>query len=236
MNFLDIPNQVLLMVGEYLSIKDLSCTRKTCRLLSSLLARRHYQLGVQNVGKLTALQWAAVRGHGSLAKQPILSGAEIEKQNELGQTPLHLAASGNHPDVIRILLEHGARISSQDSTQMTPLHYAASCMEAEATVLLLQLGAETMCEDASGDTPAFYAASMGGVACMEAFVNAGFDLNTRRHNSHTILHAAAYRSDGMMGYLLGQKEVKMAINAQDCFGATPLHLVLNSGSLRLLLI
>ena len=176
-NILDIPNELLLDVGRYLSIKDLACTRKTCHHLSRLLAQPHYKLGLkQDFGELTALQWAAERGHASLAEQAILSGAKIDEPNEKrsGRTSLHSAAKSNHPDVIRILLKHGARISVHDSDRETPLHYAAICKGAEGAMVLLGEGADMMCKDKFGNSPAFLAARKGGVPCMEAFIAAGF--------------------------------------------------------------
>ena len=237
-NILDIPNELLLDVGQYLSIKDLASARKTCHRLSRLLAQRHYKLGLkQDFGELTALQWAAERGHASLAEQAILSGAKIDEPNEerSGQTSLHSAAKSNHPDVIRVLLKHGARISAQDSDRKTPLHYAAMCKGAEGTKVLLGEGADMMCEDEFGDSPAFLAARKGGVPCMEAFIAAGFDLGTRGRKGQTILHAAAFGRRAMLRYLLEQKEVKMAVNVEDYTGATPLHYVRNAGNIRLLL-
>ena len=237
-NILDIPNELLLDVGHYLSIKDLASARKACHRLSRLLAQRHYKLGLkQDIGELTALQWAAERGHASLAEQAILSGAKIDEPNEKrsGRTSLHSAAKNNHPDVIRVLLKHGARISALDSDRRTPLHYAAMCKGAEGAMVLLGEGADMMCEDEFGDSPPFLAARKGGVPCMEAFIAAGFDHDTRERDGQTILHAAAFGRRAMLRYLLEQKEVKMAVNVEDSKGATPLHYVRNAGNIRLLL-
>lgn len=242
MDFLDIPNDLHLAIGEYLSIKDLSRLRRTCHRLSTLLSQRHYMLGVQDVGQLTALQWAAGRGYSSLVEAAILSGGEVDKQVEkqiynkiAGRTPLHLAASGNHSDVVRILLKHGANISARDPSHLTPLHLAVSCKEADATAVLLENGAEISCRDGNGDTPGFHAAMKGGIACMQALVAAGFDLNARNRYSKTILHAAAFNKGKMLGYLLGEGKMKMAINARDSSGKTPLHFATNARNVRVLL-
>lgn len=226
MGILEIPIELALAIGEYLPIKDLSSLRKTCRRLSSALLEYHYKLGLQDVGKMTALQWAAKRGYTSLAKQAILSGTDIDKPCEeiSNQTPLHLAASGNHHDVIRLLLEHRATVSARDKFEMTPLHCAAECSGAEGVVLLLEKDAEVMCRSVWGDTPGYCAAKGGGVACMEALVAAGYDVKVTGPFSCTILHAAIGNSGEMVEYLLGLEEVKNAINVQDYNKATPLHL------------
>lgn len=226
MGILEIPIELALAIGEYLSIKDLSSLRKTCRRFSSALLEHHYKLGLQDVGEMTALQWAAKRGYTSLAKRAILSGMEIDKPCEeiLNQTPLHLAASGNHHDVIRLLLEHGATVSARDRYEATPLHCAAGCSGAEGVILLLEKNAEVMCRSYWGDTPGYCAAKGGGVACMEALVAAGYDVKVTGPFSCTILHIAMGNSGEMVEYLLGLEEVKKAINVQDYNKATPLHL------------
>ena len=63
-----------------------------------------------------------------------------------------------------------------DLSEMTPLHLAASFGKLEATRELLELGASI------GDwmvTPATCVAGKGNVACMKAFIDAGFNINTR---------------------------------------------------------
>ena len=227
-NILDMPNELLLDLGRYLSIMDLASARKTCHHLSRLLTQSHYKLGLkQDFGELTALQWAAARGHATLAEQAIFSGAKIDKPNKKrsGRTSLHLAAESNHLDVIRILLTHGARLSAKDSARKTPVHYTTMCEGAEGTMVLLEQGVDMMCQDKFGDSPAFLAARKGGIACMEALIAAGFDLNTRGRNGQTIRYAAVFGRRTMLRYLLEQKEMKMAVNVADAKGATPLHSV-----------
>ena len=127
MGILGIPNELLLLIGEYLSIRDLYHFLLTCRRLNSILNRRLHKLGLQDIGKQTALQWAAERGHASLVERAISGGAEIDKPDR-GQSrrrPLHSAARNNHLGVVRILVKNKARISIRDSHGMTPLHYAS---------------------------------------------------------------------------------------------------------------
>ena len=80
-------------------------------------------------------------------------------------------------------------------------------------------------------------AARGSISCLQAFIDAGFDLNTRGPYYATVLHIAAQNTSiEMVTYLLGKEEMKMAINSQDCEGHTPLHLaILNSEIVKLLL-
>ena len=238
MGMLDIPNELLIGIGEYLSIKDLAGLRKTCHLHSSLHAQRHYSLGLQrNSGVYTALQWAAGRGYASLVEQAISSGARVAEQGggQRNLGALHLAAARNNHEVIRILLKHKAPIVALDSEKCTPLHYAARCENPEGAMVLLEHRADMMSLNADGDPPAFFAVRKGSVGCMEAFIAAGFDLNFKGVTGRTLLHVGASGHIDMLRYLLQHKELKLAVNARDLGGTTPLHVAHNAEILQLLL-
>ena len=142
----------------------------------------------------------------------------------MSRTPLHWAAHYNHPAVIRILLKHGASIDRRDEKYKTPLHLAASQGAVEGTRALLELGAGI------GDgiiPPARSAAGSGNVDCMKAFIDAGFNPNTRDLSNRTSLHhvlCGLGKNPEVLEYLPTQESAKMAVKAQDRTGKTPLHL------------
>ena len=238
MGMLDMPNELLIAISKYLSIKDLASLRKTCHHHASLHAQRHYTLGLQqDYGRYTALQWAAGHGHVSLVEQAISRGARVAEQGggwyDLGA--LHLAAAKNHHEVIRILLKHNAPIVALDAEKWTPLHCAAMCENPEGAMVLLEHGADMMSLNDDGDPPVFLAVREGRVGCMEAFIAAGFDLNFKGETGRTLLHVGASGHIDMVRYLLQHNELKLAVNAQDFNGATPLHVARNAEILQLLL-
>lgn len=231
-----MPNELFFMIGENLSVEDLYMFLSTSQYLSSLLTPLLYNHVLRDIDASSALPWAAERGSASVAELAISRGADINKPygcapEYWGQTPLHSAAFYNNPHVIRILVAHGATIDIQARYGETPLHQAAISGAVEAIEVLLELGADTSCVKGWDGTAAHIVASLGRVSCMEAFVDAGFDLNTRGPLRETLLHNAATEWMGdrakrysMVKYLLGQKEVREAINAQDYSGSTALHL------------
>ena len=231
MGILGIPNELLLSIGEYLSIRDLYHFLLTCSQLNSILNRRLHKLGLQDIGKQTALQWAAERGHASLAERAILGGAEIDKPDlrENGRPPLHSAARNNHLDVVRILVRNKAKISIRDSNGMTPLHYAA-----EETTEPLGKDADMMCANAEQPYPTFLAAEGGSVDSMMAPIDAGFDLAIRGHDDGQTIHKAV-GPESILEYLLAQPESEMSIDAQDLYGHTALHMARNATNIKLLL-
>lgn len=125
---LKISNGLLLMIGEYLSIGEPYHFLLTFRWLPPLFMPRLHQLCLEDIGGLTALQWASERSHASLAKWQYWEVRNRQAAGAAGsrvhQTPLHLAASKNDCDFIRILLKHGARIAAHDDNKLTPLHLA----------------------------------------------------------------------------------------------------------------
>ena len=82
-----------------------------------------------------ALHVAARRGHTATVKQLIQRGADVNRANEDGWTPLHYAAWRGHTDIINILWttmrnqhcesQQGVDVNQVDDYGWTPLHDAA---------------------------------------------------------------------------------------------------------------
>lgn len=230
MGIRNLPNELLLLIAENLSVKDLFHLLSTDHHLSSLLTPRFHALALEDVGALTALQWAAARGHASLAELVISQGVELNQcdKGQFDKTPLHTAVVNENPNVIRVLVKHGAQINSTSRFLQTPLHYAVSGSLAVVRVLI-ELGADMTCKDIWGKTPV-HGAARRPVHYMKPFVNAGFDFTYEGASGRTILHAAVLEPGvGMVEYLLcnGGREI---INSQDFHGMTPLHLALLQSS------
>ena len=221
------------MVGENLSIKDLNNFLCTCCELSNLFTPRLHKLGLQNVGSISALQWAAKHGHESLVKLAISKGAKVNEITKCEHkfTVLHLAARSTspNPQIIRTLVEHGAKVGAKSSDGCTPLYMATCYGHGQVVEELLKLGAGT--KQGVYDrlsSLAHVAASKGYADCMRAFVAAGIDFNHRGYLCQTILHVAIAYGSGfeMAQYLLRQEEVSITVNAKDINGSTPLHLLM----------
>ena len=101
---------------------------------------------------MTALHWAAERGHEELARVLITAGAKLEPVTRLGAyRPVHLAAKGGHVRVLRALLEGGASPTVATSTgAVTPMHFAATAASPEGVLVLLEFGADMDAREARG--------------------------------------------------------------------------------------
>ena len=228
-----IPQELIVMVGEQLSIKDLNNFLRTCHGLLNLFTPHLHELGLHNVGSLSALQWAAQHGHEPLVKLAISKGAEVNviTKCERKFTVLHLAARSANPNlkIIQTLVKHGAEIDAKCSELRTPLYQATWYGHAQIVEELLKLGAGTKQGGFNGlSSLALIAAKCGHTDCMRAFVAAGIDFHHTGTSRRTILHMAIANYSGieMAQYLLEQKEARMTVNAKEPYGRTPLHLLM----------
>ena len=64
------------------------------------------------------------------------SGADVNKGNMHGETPLYIASRDGHYDVVQLLVDAGADVDNADQNGTTPL-YAALAMEHLPVVKLL---------------------------------------------------------------------------------------------------
>ena len=225
-----ISKELCLLITEDLPIPDLYSLLRTCRGLSRILTPRLLELGLRDVGELTALQWAAERGHKSLVLLAISNGAKVNKTTKRWpySTALHLAAMSERPnrDIIRTLVSEGARIEAKDSFRETPLFRAVEAGRAQAIEELLIQGAIVR----GRDRLAHIAARGGNVDCMRALAVAGIDYRKTDMSDRTILHEAFCSSAGLSTakYLLEQEGGRMIVNAKAYDKSTALHLLMKS--------
>lgn len=72
----------------------------------------------------SVLNHFASNGNARLINELIEHGANIETQNERGQTPLHTAVEAENINAVEVLLKHGSDTSVVDKNNETPLDIA----------------------------------------------------------------------------------------------------------------
>lgn len=87
-----------------------------------------------------------------LARWLVEQGADLEAQDQYGQTPLHHQA-GSWNGQVRLYLELGAEREAVDHSGNTPLHRAAEAFQHRAVRELLEHGANPHAVNKSGHTP-----------------------------------------------------------------------------------
>jgi len=96
------------------------------------------------------LHIACGNGNESIIKYLIEHGANINGEDEWGETPLHHACENGHENIVEYLIEHGADFNKENEWGETPLHlaYISGCER----IISLLTGNETVCEDSDTES------------------------------------------------------------------------------------
>lgn len=83
--------------------------------------KENSKLASELVEDLFPIHWAADRGNAEMVKMLLDFGADVDAQDEDGQTALHYACSNEHESVVKVLLAASADINIIDNENMKPL-------------------------------------------------------------------------------------------------------------------
>lgn len=71
---------------------------------------------------ITSLHDAIQNQETELASALIAQGANINKMDDKGNTPLHLAAEAGNKKIFKLLLDFGAEVDLKNKMGLTPMH------------------------------------------------------------------------------------------------------------------
>ena len=156
-----------------------------------------------------------------VVEEAIRQGADVDRKNNMGQTPLMLACAGDFrtmEEVETALLEAGADASIADNQSRTALHMASQAGNKDIIRLLCDNGVDVNGSDQQGKTPLIYAVENGrGEAC-RLLLELGADKTLTYQNGHNAFDYAA--ANGMRDVIaLLEDEQKKT----DDMGNTTLH-------------
>ena len=101
----------------------------------------------------TCLSIASQNNHLPLVQYLVEQGANMEKVDKHGWTPLMSSTCDDCFDVVRYLLEQGANRDKADINGWTPLHYAAYRGHLKTAKLLMVYGADLNVRNNEGELP-----------------------------------------------------------------------------------
>ncbi|BCS23772.1 uncharacterized protein APUU_40216A [Aspergillus puulaauensis] len=213
MAFLDLPNEVVLLVVTHLEYayetNALCCTSRRLRELLNPVLYKH-SLTQQNGG--FTLEWAAINGLVSTTRLILEAGAPPDALGGMEQA-FALAAIHGHSEIIGLLYEHGV---DPCTTEKDRKHHLDEPHDLD-------------CEEGH---PLSMAAAHGHVSVVSLLLEYGVpvDLHTATREKRTALHLAAEK--GHLDVLRVLVDAGSQIDAQDYVGTTPLHFAVHEGHLE----
>ena len=155
----------------------------------------------------TLLHEACRNGQLEVVRKLIGLGADVDKKNHNGDTPMLVAAKENHDDVLLALIsEFGCDIDTNDQHGNTLLHLA--CRNGELGIIrkLIGFGAWAALENKNhnGNTPMLVAALNNHFDVVVALISEfGCDINTNDKHGNTLLHGVCrHWKLGMVRWLI----------------------------------
>ncbi|KAK2028623.1 ankyrin [Colletotrichum zoysiae] len=159
-----------------------------------------------------------------------IRAANINLQNEFGETALHLAVRSGEVEMVHLLLRHGANTNIQDKRGDAAIHVALGESGCPTVQLLLKYDANLHLQNHAGDMAIHIASRIENISVLESLIQQGGDINAKdRHlNGMTALHYAAQKSYAVMVRRLlllvpEQNKRLRLLSTQDRFGQTALH-------------
>lgn len=130
-------------------------------------------------------------------------GAEVNRADRDGWTPLMWAVASDRCATVELLLDRGAEIDHCDNEGCTALYYAAMSGYTDIMELLLERGADTeLTRHDKGWTPLMRAVMSGKSRCVSILLAHGADINAKARRGVTALRLAGILGDTATAQLL----------------------------------
>ena len=119
---------------------------------------------------------ASQRGNTEDVERFISEGADVNKKDNNGDSPIHLSALYGRTETVKLLLDRGATIDVKNNNAgNTPIHLASRYGYIETVKLLLDREAAIDVKNNDGDTPIHRAAENGKTDTVKLLLDRGAD-------------------------------------------------------------
>ncbi|OQR80629.1 hypothetical protein ACHHYP_17402 [Achlya hypogyna] len=173
---------------------------------------------------------AASKGYVQIVQALIAAGANVDRANKSGWTPINSAANRGELSVVEQLIAAGADINQANESGWTPLYVAASKSNLPVVKALMTSGADINLACIDGLTPIHSAASKGHVTVVEALAAGGADINQASKNGSTPINSAAAK--GFLPVVKALVAAAVDFNKANNAGSTPINTAANRGQMQ----
>eukprot|EP01114_Cavostelium_apophysatum_P013776 TRINITY_DN3414_c0_g1_i1.p1 TRINITY_DN3414_c0_g1~~TRINITY_DN3414_c0_g1_i1.p1 ORF type:complete len:598 (-),score=111.98 TRINITY_DN3414_c0_g1_i1:37-1830(-) len=190
-------------------------------LLRQFIEEEKVDINSKGDDDVTALHWAAYKGHFEIARYLVEHGAEIDVPNrsEL-HTPLMWACIGGYIRIVYFLLQHGADVNKVDSRGYNALHHAVQYNQTVIAHFLMEKGLLIDSRDNEGHTALLWAAYTNHEDAVRYVLSQGADINAQDNGGCTALHWGAAKGNmGVVKTLLANGKINPSLRDKE--GLTP---------------
>jgi ankyrin repeat protein len=186
---------------------------------------------------------AARHAYDSTVRQLCRCGADVNVQDEHGETALHIAAWHGFSSVLHVLGEVGARLDTRNHDFETAIHCAAARGHFRCVRQLLRLGANPNIQDKNGCSPLHLALRRRHARIALLLLrHRAVRLDLLDLHGDSVLHIACRQRLSSIVHVLTAKLAECShlpatdqslIDCRNRIGDTPLHVSVNSGQVEL---
>ena len=207
----------------------MACQNGSTDIVRYLVEEKKCGFNVANNKGELPLHLACKRMYGKEIVQLVSVGRDVNRQDEAGNTPLHMACQNGSTDIVRYLVEEkkcGFNVANNKGE--LPLHLACKCMYGKEIVQLVSVGCDVNRQDEAGNTPLHIACQNGSTDIVQYLVKERkCDFNVANNKGELPLHLACKLKYYEIVRLVS---VGCDVNRQDEAGSTPLHMACQNGS------
>ena len=190
-------------------------------LCSSVIFKKLMQtFGIEEDRAIASVIKSGIEGHIETVKLLLEHGAQVNIEDDIMGSPLHMAILiGAHTDAVKLLLDHGADVNIQDHEGWSPLHIAsinggtetrkqrrrakktdfdklfsdttANHIEMAGLLLDYGAGAQVNIQDKCGQSPLMIASSIGDAEMVKFLLDHGAEVNLKDKDGCSALAIAS---------------------------------------------